>query len=122
MKRTLVLVVVLLIPWGGLNAKETGIEFLRACGATVKQADGLPVSDQESIESIWCLGYLSGFVDSLRLSAKPQNQKVCLPAKGASNEQLARVVTKWFKNHPESLHQSGRIEIMLALGDAFPCK
>lgn len=118
MKRTLVLVVVLFIPWGGLSAKETGIEFLRACGSTVKQADGVSVSDKERIESIWCLSYISGFADSLRLSSslfKPQNQKVCLPEEGASGEQLVRVVTKWLKTHPESLHESGRIQVMIAL-------
>jgi hypothetical protein len=124
MKRILVLLSVLLTSLGDLNARETGIEFLRGCGATVKQADGVAVTVEESIESIWCVGYLSGFADALRLSAtffEPQNQGVCLPEKGVSNEQLARVVTKWLKNHPESLHQSGRTEIMLALGEAFPC-
>ena len=125
MKRMLVLAVMLLIPWGGLNATETAIEFLRACGSTVKQADGLPVSDKERIESIWCLCYISGFADSLRLSSslfKPQNQKACLPEEGASGEQLVRVVTKWLKAHPESLHESGRMQVMIALTNAFPCK
>jgi len=126
MKRVLILgALVLLIPWNSSNAMQTGIEFLRACGAAVKQADGVPVSGQESVESLWCLSYLAGFTDSLRLTAslfKPQNQKVCLPEEGTSGEQLARIVTKWLKDHPEHIHESGRIQIMFALVNAFPCK
>ena len=125
MKRTLVIFAMLIFPWVNSYAQETGLEVLRSCGAAVKQADGLPVSDQERIEAIWCLGYLGGFADSLKLSAslfKPQNQKVCLPDKGTSNEQLVRIVTKWLKDNPQDLHQSGRMSVLIALGNAFPCK
>lgn len=91
----------------------------------MKQADGNEVSPQEQIESIYCLAYLSGFTDSVRLSShfdKPKAQKICLPETGASNEQLARVVTKWLREHPDTLHQAARIEIMIAFEKAFPCR
>lgn len=104
---------------------STGIELLRACAAVVKQADGIDISPQGGIESIYCLGYLSGFTDSARLTThfyKTQDQRICLPERGASNEQLARIVTKWFRDHPNDLHESARMSVMLALQTAFPCK
>ena len=104
---------------------STGIEFLRACTAVVKHADGIGVSPEEGVGSVYCLGYLSGFTDSVRLTAhfyKPQDQRICLPEQGASNEQLARVVTKWLRDNPNDLHESTRLSVMLALQAAFPCK
>jgi hypothetical protein len=103
---------------------ETGDDVLRICGASVKKADGLSVSDKEILDAIFCLAYLSGFQDSIRLSIslfKPQNQIICLPEK-ASSIQLARIVTKWLKDHPQQLHESGRMLVLFALGDVFPCK
>lgn len=104
---------------------STGVELLRACAAVVKQADGINVSPQEKVEAIYCLGYLSGFTDSMRLTThfyEPQDQRICLPEQGASNEQLARVVTKWLRDHPNDLHESARMSVMLSLQTAFPCK
>lgn len=107
------------------KAIDTGAELLRACSAVVKQADGLKISEEEGVLSVYCLGYVSGFTDSVRLTShfyKPRDPKICLPEKGASNEQLIRVVTKWLKDHPENLHGSARLEVMLALENTFTCK
>lgn len=80
--------VTLLVFLGFLPARSdaaisTGIEFLRACSATVKQADGLELSSEEQVLSVYCLGYMSGFTDSVRLTNhfyKPKNPGICLPA------------------------------------------
>ena len=46
--------------------------------------------------------------------------QVCLP--DTSHEQLARVMVKYLREHPEQLHwRSGQVA-MLALFQAFPCK
>lgn len=122
--------VTLLVFLGFLPARSdaaisTGIEFLRACSATVKQADGLELFPEEQVLSVYCLGYMSGFTDSVRLTNhfyKPKNPGICLPEKGASNEQLIRIITKWLKEHPDTLHQTARMDVLLALQNAFPCK
>lgn len=106
-------------------ALSTGAEFLRACGAVVKQAEGIEISPKEKVESIHCMAYMSGFTDAVSLSNhfyKPSTQKICLPKKGASSEQLARIVTKWLAESPEILHLTVRVEIMFALEKAFPCR
>lgn len=107
------------------KAIDTGAELLRACSAAVKTADGLQISEEDAALSIYCLGYVSGFTDSVRLTShfyKPRDPKICLPEKGTSNNQLIRVVTKWLKDHPENLHESARMEVLLAFQNTFPCK
>lgn len=103
----------------------TGNDLLKSCSATVKLSDNIKLSAVEASNSSLCIGYLSGFTDSLQLSTHlsgvPVNN-ICLPSEGVSNEQLARVMAKWLKDHPEDLHKSVRIEVLNALSHVFPCK
>lgn len=103
----------------------TGLEMLSVCGSAVKVSDGIKVTESEGLDSLLCVAYLSGFADAITLSSqstKPQEPKICFPRSGASNEQLARIVVKWLREHPENLHESARMEVMLSLNHAFPCK
>ena len=45
----------------------------------------------------------------------------CIPEE-ATNFELARVVVKYLNDHPNQLHKSYRLLVMLALEDAYPCK
>ena len=58
---------VLLLPSAAPAQGPPGSELLRACGAAQKQSDGINISDEESIGSNYCIGYISGFLDSLAL-------------------------------------------------------
>jgi Rap1a immunity proteins len=70
-----------------------------------------------------CLSYVAGVWDGYVLhkvlSSSPY--KVCTP-KGLRSSQLARVVLKYFKEHPEDLHYSASEQALIALEKAFPCK
>jgi hypothetical protein len=46
--------------------------------------------------------------------------KICIPHE-ASIGQLARVIVKWLREHPEKLHELKSILVMEALQDAFSC-
>jgi hypothetical protein len=35
--------------------------------------------------------------------------------------QLERIVVKWLKEHPETLHNDAAPLVLIALHDAFPC-
>ncbi|WP_368671159.1 Rap1a/Tai family immunity protein [Cupriavidus sp. IK-TO18] len=108
---------------GAVCAAVTGGDLLRACGATVKQQDGIGISATESAEAIWCIGYISGLLDAIGL-APPKvqgKQALCLPPNGINNEQAIRLIVKWLRENPEGLHQSGRMEAVIALSKAFPC-
>lgn len=119
-----VLALVLAVPLVSFAQGPEGSELLRACGAAVKQADGLKVSDDEAIGSIWCIGYVSGFLDSLSVSVSTTGgrQNVCLPQRGISNDQAVRILVKYLRENPQTLHQSGRMSLYIALARAFPCK
>lgn len=101
----------------------TALIVLQGCGATVKQIDGSEISIEESIASTWCVGYVSGMLDGVRIA--PQLNKgpplVCSPEGGITNEQAVRVVVKYLRAKPEILHESARIHVLIALAKAFPC-
>ena len=101
-----------------------GSALLRACGAAVKQADGGRLSDDETVQSLYCIGYVSGFLDamSVTVSTTGGRQNVCLPQRGITNDQAIRVFVKFLRENPQTLHESGRMSLYISLSRAFPCK
>lgn len=91
----------------------------------------------------WCGGYLRATHDliidwqvnqallilaGLRLSGPEKLQKalierfnVWIPA-GVDIGQMARVLVKWLRDHPERLHERPSVLTIDALKDAFPCR
>jgi hypothetical protein len=71
-----------------------GVRLLRACGAAVKKQDGMNVSDQDMLESLWCIGYVQGFIDSISVTqwVTGSRQGVCLPPQGVANDQAVRIL------------------------------
>lgn len=105
-------------------ADSDGNELLHQCSAAVRQDDGIKTSPEEVMGSVYCLGYLAGFTDSHAFEVgitKPKKPLYCLPEGGNKGTQLARIVTKYLKNHPEDLHRSARLSVAMALSLAFPC-
>ena len=117
------LVLLLLVPVANGQGYD-GAKFLRACSAEVKQQDGLQVSQEESIEALWCISYVSGFLDALAVSDSmaPARKAICLPQRGITTDQAARILVKYLRDNPEKLHQSGRISLFVALTKIFPCR
>ena len=113
-----------LLPSASRAQGPPGSELLRACGAAQKQSDGIKISDEEAIGSIYCIGYISGFLDSLALSsaASGGGQKICLPQRGITNDQAVRVLVKFLRENPQTLHESGRMSLYIALARTFPCR
>ncbi|MFJ1254088.1 Rap1a/Tai family immunity protein [Cupriavidus sp. CuC1] len=109
---------------GVAMSAPTGADLLRSCGAVVKQQDGITISVDESAESIWCIGYVAGFLDAVGMTPPKVNgkQAICLPPNGITNDQAIRLVVKWLRENPDGLHQSGRTEALIALSKAFPCQ
>jgi len=105
------------------SATPTGTDLVNACGAAVRALDGTQLSANESEQALWCGAYMSGLVDGFGVSPPGVNgrQVLCLPEQGIDNGQAIRIVTKWLREHPEHLHESGRMEAMIALTKAFPC-
>lgn len=129
-----------------------GNGLLDHCSVVVSALDSpAPIANQsearfaESMSKFsWCVGYLQGIRSvlvhedvSLALAGAtgikltgPDRAKTwfmestrvaCLPDK-APVAQLARVVVKWLRDHPERLHEGSGILVLEALKDSFPCK
>lgn len=85
--------------------------------------DGVEISMEETFASLWCVGYVSGVLDAVRIAPQINQGRplICPPENGITNEQAVRVVVKYLRANPELLHETARIHVMIALGNAFPC-
>lgn len=72
---------------------QDGSFYLQACSAAVKQSDGGSLSAEDGAKSIFCIGYVAGFLDAHSLAtAQGSAQKViCTPQRGITNDQAIRV-------------------------------
>lgn len=127
MHKTLLLFVasVAVLASGNLHAETQGdgSYYLRVCSAAVKMSDGKELTQEENLGALYCVSYISGFLDSMSLTAKFTKGKrtVCTPERGVSNDQAVRLLVKYLRENPEILHESGRMSLYLALQKAFPC-
>ena len=107
-------------------ADRTGTAFLRKCNPVVRDADGEDVSAEEAVQGLQCMSYLQGFLDGYELAAhtfESQYKRVMCPPKGGiENEQAARIVVEYLREHPEELHATDRVLVFIALARAFPCE
>ena len=103
---------------------QDGAFLLQACTATLQQADGVPLSPQDSAGAIYCAAYVSGFLDasSLATAADKSKKMICLPERGITNDQGVRLLVKYLQENPQVLHESGRMSLFVALAKTFPCK
>lgn len=125
---------------------EDGNGVLDYCGVVVDQLDSRPSQNDQQTKGLkfgWCVGYLQATQEHIvnwRMSAGIQLMaqegqgkmsspfiradetfvNTCIPNK-ASVAQLARVVVKWLREHPEKLHEPKSFLVMEALKDNFPC-
>lgn len=112
--------------WAG-PAMANGSTLLQQCQQTLIVFDGGNASNLGHAGE--CLGRLGGTVDGLSLARatysnlekKELAQLYCSPDQGVTNDQSVRIVVKYLKDHPESLHKAESTLIILALIDAFPC-
>lgn len=106
------------------NAQDQdGSFYLQVCGAAVKQSDGGQLTQEEGLGVIYCGSYIGGFLDAMSLSTtlSKGNKIVCTPERGITNDQAARIFVKYLRENPETLHQTGRMSLYVALVKAFPC-
>lgn len=79
-----------------------------------------------------CVAYVAGVVGGVcqheqLLAAEagrtdPRNcHWFCPPAEGIPPSQVARIVVKFLREHPELLHMSAPVLVMRAMTEAFPC-
>lgn len=99
-----------------LNASSQEMDgnfFLRACGAAISQSEGKTVSQEDGIVGIYCIAYVAGFLDSMTLTTKFTKGKpqICVPERGVSINQTIRLLVKYLRDNPATLHESGRMSL-----------
>jgi Rap1a immunity proteins len=102
---------------------QDGSFYLQVCGAAVKQSDGAKLNSGEELGALYCGSYIGGFLDAMSLAStlSKGNKIVCTPEQGITNDQAARIFVKYLRETPETLHQTGRMSLYVALAKAFPC-
>jgi len=129
----------------GFEFPKDGNGLLDYCGEVVVQLDshGTPKSNEDAeLKFGWCVGYLQATHEQITnwrttvgiqrmaegkdkpappyLWADTNFVNTCIPDE-ASIGQLARVLVKWLREHPERLHELKSFLVIEALRDNFPC-
>lgn len=114
----------LLTPSSPAHSAITGADLLDRCTASEKSMSGAKLSAAEMLDSMWCVGYISGLLDGFGVGDfKVGNEKmVCPPEEGLTRSQALAVINQYLREHQEDLAKSGRRDALLALSKAFPCK
>ena len=128
----LVAILVLAQPLTSQNSdvrRQDGNQFLKECTQVIRSVDGESLDDLQSMDAMYCLGYISGFLNSHLLVtsiAKIRTlfctPKAGIPLRGLQGGQGARIIVKWLNDHPEKLHLEKDILTLAALINAFPCQ
>lgn len=102
---------------------QDGTFYLQVCGAAVKLSDGVKLNQEDELGALYCGSYIGGFLDAMSLAStlSKGNKIVCTPERGITNDQAARIFVKHLRESPETLHQTGRMSLYVALVKAFPC-
>ncbi len=105
-------------------AALTGNDLLARCTASEKSMNGEKLTAEEMLDSMWCVGYLSGLLDGFGVGDfKVDNVKmVCPTEEGLSRSQALGIINRYLRDHPEERPKSGRRDALVALSKAFPCK
>lgn len=85
---------------------------------------GEKLAGEEMLDSMWCVGYVSGLLDGFGVSdfRVGEEKMVCPPESGLTRSQALGIITGYLRDHPDDLAKSGRRGALLALSKALPCK
>lgn len=121
---------------------KDGNGLLDFCGEIVNHLDS-PQAPVDDMKFYWCAGYLQATQERIgnwrmlaamqvyayqskgepapsHMWADEDFTKTCIPEE-APIAQLARVIVKWLRDHPEKLHEPKSMLVMEALQEDFPC-
>lgn len=105
-------------------AALTGGDLLTRCTASEKSMNGEKLTAEEMLDSMWCVGYLSGLLDGFGVADFKVNDEkmVCPTEAGLTRIQALGIINRYLREHPEDLQKSGRRSALLALSKGLPCR
>ena len=105
-----------------------GTGLLTHCEAAIRLADRQQPNDGDAQSGAYCLGFVNGIMEMATdtavtlVNSDHRTSLPCAPAEGLTTGQAVRVVLKYLNLHPETLHKSAQLLVVVALREAFPCK
>lgn len=107
---------------GAENAN--GHDLLQRCNAFEKSIDGQPLRPEETLDAMWCMGYVSGLLDGFGVSDYRIGDAIaaCPGETTLNRTQAVKIINQWLRQHPDDLEKSGRRNAILAISKAFPCQ
>ncbi|WP_150634778.1 Rap1a/Tai family immunity protein [Pseudomonas fluorescens] len=109
----------------GAAMAENGTRLLEQCQDGIRALDNENMTSDGLFASGFCFGLIEGVrftMENYQFTNIPNEYKACFPKGHISNAQGARIVVKYLKDNPETLHEDAAILTTLALHNAFPCK
>ncbi len=96
----------------------TGQDLLIACTGAV------PDKSQSIVMRLHCLGYIDGITDAhgLLSTIDPSVKQYCIPASGVATGDVEDKVISFIQKHEEARDMTGRIAVLKAMQEAYPCK
>lgn len=103
-----------------IGANDDGNDLLKQCSPILK--DNADIIESEIFGIGFCLGMMNSATNFIAINESETGKKVvCLPEKGLTNGQAARIVIKYLNDNPQNLHYANSSLIYIALKSAFPC-
>ncbi|MBK5436655.1 hypothetical protein HX819_27700 [Pseudomonas sp. D6002] len=118
-----IIAVAAMVGMGGLATEvraDTGNQMAENCRAFLKEK----IPSDRYFNAGVCAGFVNGVTDTLVLAriASPETIAICIPREGFTMGQAAKVLLKYFDDHPESLHENASMLAIQAYKAAYPCK
>lgn len=112
----------------GMESENNGRKILQACQAAVEYLDNDRASGKDQ-EVQFCNDYLTGYREYENAKeiylGEMTGQKLvrgyCLPTKGITNAELARVVVHYLEDNTQTQSLDASTAIFHALVDGYPC-
>ena len=105
-------------------APVTSGDLLNRCASSEKSMDGGTLSPDETMDAMWCMGYISGLLDGFSVGdfRVAGAKAVCPPEESLTRSQALKIINQWLRQHPQDKDKNGRRSAILALSKAFPCR
>lgn len=112
---------------GYVMATADGNVLLRECQQAIRGLDEVSKPTDSDLASGHCFGLVEGvkaMMHYYRSIDVSDEYKACFPESGLSTAQATRIVEKYLKDNPATLHDDGPLLVVQALHKAFPfpCK
>jgi hypothetical protein len=110
--------------WPSQAAPVTSGDLLNRCSSSEKSMNGGTLSPDETMDAMWCMGYVSGLLDGFSIGdfRVAGAKAVCPPEESLTRSEALRIINQWLREHPQDKDKSGRRSAIIALSKAYPCK